>query len=81
MADTVELHAAWRWDCTECGVENWVRGVHLENEHLTQRQLNVLGEAEWWVMYPAEVECKTCKSGFVVAQGLKDIQDTESDDA
>ena len=81
MADTVELHAAWRWDCDACGLENWVRGIHLEEEHLTPTQINILGEAEWWVCYPAEVECKNCKSGYVVAQGLKDTTDTENDDA
>ena len=81
MANTIELHAAWRWDCDECGLENFVRGIHLEEEHLTQRQQNILGEAEWWVVYPAEVECKNCKSDYVVTQGLKDITDTENDDA
>ena len=50
------------------------------DEHLTQRQQNILGDAEWWVVYPAEVECKNCKSDYVVAQGLKDITDTEIDD-
>ena len=79
MADTVELHAAWRWDCNACGLENWVRGIHLEDEHLTRNQLNILGDSEWWVVYPAEVECKSCKSGYVVADGLKDTTDTEND--
>jgi len=81
MADTVELHAAWRWDCDECGIENFTRGIHLEDEHLSERQLSLLGQAEWWVVYPAEVRCAECKSGYVVAQGLGDPADTESDDA
>ena len=81
MADTVELHAAWRWDCPECGLEQWVRGIHLEDEHLSERQLNILGDAEWWVMYPGEVSCGDCKSGYAVVQGLDETTDTEIDDA
>ena len=72
MAETVELHAAWRWDCDECGRENWIRGIHLEDEHLSQSQREILDEAEWWVLYPERVECSECKSSYYVKQGIND---------
>ena len=70
MAETVELHAAWRWDCPECGREQWVRGIQLETEHLSEEQRDRLEEAEWWVLYPEMVQCKDCKSPYYVQQGL-----------
>jgi len=70
MVETVELHAAWRWDCDECGRENWVRGIQLETEHLSKPQREILDDAEWWVLYPEMVECSDCKSSYYVKQGM-----------
>jgi uncharacterized protein with PIN domain len=67
--ETVELHAAWRWDCPECGREGWIRGLHLESEHLTEAQRAALREEEWWVLYPELVRCIYCKSAFMVELG------------
>jgi len=77
-SETVELHAAWRWDCPECGIESWIRGLHLESEHLTEEQRAVLREEEWWVLYPELVRCEYCKSGYRVHMGK---MDKEIDDA
>jgi|TARA_R110000787_G_scaffold102212_5_gene208187 hypothetical protein len=77
-SETIELHAAWRWDCPECGLECWIRGLHLESEHLTEAQRAVLREEEWWVLYPELVRCDHCKSGYIVEMG--EITE-ENDDA
>lgn len=79
MVETVELHAAWRWDCNECGRENWVRGIQLEAEHLSREQRRVLEDAEWWVLYPEMVECSECKSSYYVKQGYEDAESREEE--
>ena len=79
MVETVELHAAWRWDCPECGREQWVRGIQLETEHLSEDQRDRLEEAEWWVLYPEMVQCNDCKSPYYVQQGLDEKNKIEDE--
>lgn len=50
MTQSVELHAAWQWDCDNCGVENFTRAAkyegppicvecrHTEDEHASEGQ-------------------------------------------
>jgi hypothetical protein len=60
-----ELHPAFRFDCDECGHENFVRGITLEDEHLSQSQRETLESAEFWVLYPEMVQCDHCETVFV----------------
>ena len=63
MAEKVELFNALRWDCPECGKENFDRCIHLETEHLEQF-LNITGGDAELLLYPGDVQCKHCNEKF-----------------
>ena len=65
-----ELFAAWSWICNECGREQWVRGIQLEQEHLPEEARETLEDASWWIMYPEMVVCDACESRYYVKQGF-----------
>jgi hypothetical protein len=75
----IELHPCFRYDCDGCGRENFVRGITLEDEHLTQKQKDVLDEAEFWVVYPELVQCPSCDSFFLTSNGEEDAEGREEE--
>lgn len=75
MAEKVELFNALRWDCPECGRENFDRCIHLEAAQLEQFLHLVSDEAEL-ILYPGDVECKHCGEKFEATYvGLGDEED------
>lgn len=75
MAEKVELFNALRWDCPECGRENFDRCIHLEAAQMEQFLHLVSDEAEL-ILYPGDVECKHCEEKFEATYvGLDDKED------
>tara|TARA_R100000458_G_C8093454_1_gene123172 strand:- start:37 stop:282 length:246 start_codon:yes stop_codon:yes gene_type:complete len=75
----VELHPCFRYDCDECGRENFIRGITLEDEHLSEEQRELLQEAEFWVVYPELVQCESCDSFFLTMNGEEDAESREDE--
>lgn len=66
----VELHAAYVWDCDDCGRENFTRGCtpNLSDEEVQEirEELNLDdGHFGNFVLMPDTVECKFCKTKFI----------------
>lgn len=65
-----ELRPAYAWDCDNCGIENFCRGIIPE---MSQEDLNQLREEHgvqpWetggFVMAPTTVTCKSCGSDYI----------------
>jgi hypothetical protein len=79
MMETIELHQAWTWDCTECGRENVTHGITVELTPEESRemaaQMGVPEEARQFMggnlmSAPTEVECKFCHSKYAVEPPL-----------
>jgi len=63
MTEKVELFNALRWDCPECGRENFDRCIHLEAAHLEQF-LHLVSDESELILYPGDVQCKHCNEKF-----------------
>lgn len=75
MSESVELFNAVRWDCPECGRENFDRCIHLESYHLEQ-YFHLLSDETELLLYPGDVECKHCGEKFEANYvGLEDEED------
>ena len=72
----VNLRPAYVWDCPECGIENFCRGIvpEMSDEDLEELR-SEQGIQPWedgdFVMMPDEVQCEACNRVFT-AQHLKD---------
>ncbi len=55
-ANDVELHAAWMWDCPECGAEHFCRSVRLDISREEAIKLAIEhGLLEPWEEVPADI--------------------------
>jgi len=68
----VELHPAFFWDCPECGVENFCRGIVPEFSEEERAELREEHGVNPWeqgsfVMQPEVVTCAECKAAFKAA--------------
>lgn len=71
MGQKALLHAAWCWDCPECGEENFVRSTVQEwpPEQIEKlRETKELDDDEhgFYQSAPVEVECYNCEQVFDV---------------
>jgi rubredoxin len=71
MAQRIDLHAAWVWDCPECGVENFERSIisalsDEEEEHMHEVHGLPPNETGFWQTAPEEVICGECQTEFKV---------------
>ena len=69
MAEKVELHFAYVWDCAECGRENFTRGVTLEMSGDDEQELREdygiePHEQGDWMLAPDNVTCVHCNAEF-----------------
>ena len=65
---TTELHAAWRFDCNRCGLENFVRAVipcSLEGQLPEGFEFGDFEGGEW-ITKPGSVTCSHCGAEFGV---------------
>lgn len=75
----IELHAAFFWDCPECGRENFVRGVKPEFSASELAELrDEHGINPWetgsFLLRPNDVKCCHCNEKFAVLYH-EDVQD------
>lgn len=75
---SVELHAAFTFDCDECGAEQFARGVTISPESIDPddmptsdteeaeaiREWMAAGGGGSWMTKPAVVRCKSCWATF-----------------
>jgi hypothetical protein len=74
--DKVELHQAFFWDCPECGLEMFERGVVCENIEEMRGEYGIEPWVEGdFVLMPQEVECKNCHCIFTSIFGEEDCTD------
>lgn len=86
--ETVELHAAWSWDCPICGRERFERSVVEDlNREEKEEFLKAVGEMEEYetmpeneflliATIPTQVVCPYCKKVFEAKpQGHEEIED------
>lgn len=71
---TVELHLAYRWDCDDCGGENFERARTLTREEaLNEVDPEALAEFSGsdgvFLTSPDEVVCRHCQRGYAVRKG------------
>lgn len=65
----VTLNPAYSWDCPECGVENFERGIvpEMSPEELAQTKAD-MGMEPWEegeiMMMPTSVVCRGCGASF-----------------
>jgi hypothetical protein len=52
----VELYPAFSWDCEDCGRNNFVPGMTIEDDFSDEEGV--------WIMQPDEVTCGKCGSVF-----------------
>ncbi len=69
MAENVELHPAFVWDCPSCGCENFCRTIVREFDEETEAELrDELGvqpyDQGYFFMKPKTVTCNGCKKLF-----------------
>lgn len=69
MAEKVELLPAYHWDCPECGVQNFARGLvpeltEEETEELRSEHGVELWEQGDWMLAPEKVKCSVCYGEF-----------------
>lgn len=67
----IELHPAWRFDCDECGRENFVRVIVGQFDEQTLEELRTEhGIQPWeagdWLSMPSSVTCEHCGQHFDV---------------
>lgn len=61
----VELHQAFQWDCDNCGVENFTRGITIPQEQLDEiKDIDMELIEGAWMMAPTNVKCKECESQY-----------------
>ena len=74
----VELHAAWSWDCDNCGRENFCRGMTIEFPTIEEQEAafrfhrNLYpGDplpSDWrdfeCLTFPETVECEFCEAEY-----------------
>lgn len=65
----VELQPAFQWDCPNCGVQNFARGLVPEmSEEESQELREDFGLEPWdqgtWMAMPTQVTCSTCGRPF-----------------
>ena len=79
MADRIELHPAFVWDCEDCGTENFVRAVSDFAEDVQEKLREEYGVEDYetgsWCMAPSSVTCKYCGSVFYALDGEADEDD------
>lgn len=72
---SIELHPAYRWDCDDCGRENFVRGfiASLPDDEMSQmKEACGIPEEDHceWIARPTRVTCIHCKATFSVSYPL-----------
>ena len=75
--NAVELHPAHVWDCPECGIENFCRGVVVELDEDGMRHMREeygIEDAETgdFLMAPEEVVCANCDMTFATLDFRED---------
>tara|TARA_Y100000361_G_scaffold13194_1_gene10445 strand:+ start:1271 stop:1510 length:240 start_codon:yes stop_codon:yes gene_type:complete len=72
------LHHAFRWDCDECGRENFERAISLEKGYLEGKITVDNDEDSDYVLYPAIVVCEHCTAQFLSSfNGELEIEEDE----
>ena len=72
------LHHAFRWDCDECGRENFERAISLEKEYLEGKIPVDEDKGSDYVLYPAIVVCEHCTAQFLSSfNGALEIEEDE----
>lgn len=62
--ESVELFNAWRWDCTECGRENFERAIHISKEIVLEHIPIEMDDMDLLV-FPSEVKCRFCATKYI----------------
>ncbi len=62
--ESVELFNAWRWDCTECGRENFERAIHISKE-LINECISIDCEDMDLMVFPNDVKCRFCGCRYI----------------
>ena len=72
--NTIELHPAFMFDCHNCGMENFHRGVVVAfspEDVASVADMYAIEDAELvagtWHFKPAEVVCQHCQAKYAVA--------------
>ena len=81
---TVELHQAFRWDCDECGRENFERAIIVDLGEDEARDIfgdDYDPEAEGYIlMQPADVQCVYCGAEFHTELPGEDVYPADETD-
>ncbi len=72
------LHHAFRWDCDNCGRENFERAIAMEKEYIETRIEGETDDEGEYVLYPAMVSCKHCSAQYLAS--FQDLTDLEEED-
>ena len=84
----VELHAAWSWDCDNCGRENFSRGLTIEFPTVAEQEAAFryhrnLHPSEplppdWrdfeCLAFPEVVECAFCEAEYVAITSADELE-------
>jgi hypothetical protein len=77
----IELHQAFSWDCPECGMEMFTRGIVPEMSYEEEQEMRSDFAVEPWengdfILMPNIVECRNCHSKFST---VDDSEETQSE--
>ncbi len=79
MEDMVaRLHHAFRWDCDNCGRENFERAISMEKEYIESKIKEEVDQEGDYVLYPALVFCTHCSAQYLAS--FQDLTDLEEED-
>lgn len=81
--EIAKLHAAFVWECSSCGEENFCKSEPADLDEEESRELKEeygisefeLGE---WVTLPDLVECRLCNKVYKTVDPLEDNEDQEN---
>jgi hypothetical protein len=68
---TVELHPASRWDCEECGRENFCRMFPYRPTDAELAEVMQEDTGHEWLTAPKFVTCQYCKAKFEAEVGTE----------
>ncbi len=72
------LHHAFRWDCDNCGRENFERAISMEREYIEGRIKGDIEDDGDYVLYPAMVFCEHCSAQYLASfNGLDDLEEED----